>query len=135
MFVADNLPQGKINNSDYHWCDNGDLLMFGQFQLGNGNPSEIAMCGIKTRKFTTHIVVRDINIDKDFFRELITESIERAMNCSIDRNGDYNIEMGFSHHFNINDIMTELLEKASCFDDGQRVKCFGRTLTFEEGKK
>ena len=128
VFVADSMPRGYVNENDFHWCDDNDLLMFGQFQLGKGNPSEVAMCGIQSRKFTTHILVKDLKIDKDFYRELITESVENAMGCKIDRNGDYEIHMGFSHHFNINDIMNELLEKASHFEDGQKVKCLGRNL-------
>ena len=133
VFIADTRPQGKISPTDYHWCDDNDLLMFGQFQLGNGNPSEVAMCGIESRKFTTHILVKEMDIDKEFYRELLTESVEKAMGCEIDRNGNYEIEMGFSHHFNINDIMNELLEKASHFEDGQKVKCFGRTLSAVAG--
>jgi hypothetical protein len=129
LFVADSRSKGYVNENDYHWCDDNDLLMFGQFQLGNGNPSEVSMCGIQSRKFTTHIVVKDMDIDEEFYRELLTESVEKAMGCVIDRNGNYEIEMGFSHHFNINDIMNELLEKASHFEDGQKVKCFGRTLS------
>ena len=129
VFVAGIREKGNNSPTDYHWCDNNDLLMFGQFQLGNGNPSEIAMCGIKSRKFTTHIIIKDLKIDIEFYKELITESIEKAMNCNIDRNGDYKIEMGFSMHFNVNDIMNELLEKANYFSDGQNVKCFGRKLS------
>jgi hypothetical protein len=131
VFVSQTREKGNNSPTDYHWCDNNELLMFGQFQLGNGNPSEVAMCGIKTRKFTTHILVKDMNIDVEFYRELLTESVEKAMNCVIDRNGNYEIEVGFSHHFNINDIMNELLEKASRFDDGQKLMCFGRTLNAE----
>ena len=129
VFVAETREKGNSSSTDYHWCDDNDLLMFGQFQLENGNPSEVAMCGIQSRKFTTHILVKDLKIDKDFYRELITESVEKAMGCSIDRNGDYKIEMGFSHHFNINNIMNELLEKANYYGDGEKVKCFGRTLS------
>lgn len=128
VFVADNKKKQYVNATNYHWCADGDLLMFGQFQLGNGNPSEVSMCGINSRAFTTHIVVKDLKIDKDFYRELITESVEKAMNCTIDRNGDYSIEMGFTHHFNINDIMNELLDKADDFEDGQKVVCRGKTL-------
>jgi len=47
----------------------------------------------------------------------------------IDSNGNYEIEVGFPFNFNINDIVNELLEKANQFDDNQKVKCFGRTLT------
>lgn len=132
VFIAETKEKGYNSATDYHWCDDNDLLMFGQFQLGNGNPSEVAMCGIQSRKFTTHILVKDMKIDKDFYRELITESVEKAMGCKIDRNGNYEIEVGFSHHFNINDIMNELLEKANCFSDGGKVKCFGRTLSAME---
>ena len=129
VFVAEKRGKGYNSPTDYHWCDDNDLLMFGQFQLGNGNPSEVGMCGINSRKFTTHILVKDLNIDKEFYKELITESVESSMDCRIDRNGDYSIDVGFSMHFNINDIMNELLEKASHFEDGQKVKCFGRTLS------
>ena len=128
VFVAETREKGNNSSTDYHWCDDNDLLMFGQFQLGNGNPSEVAMCGIQSRKFTTHILVKDLKIDEGFYRELITESVEKAMGCSIDRNGDYKIEMGFSHHFNINDIMNELLEKANQFEDGEKVVCLGRGI-------
>lgn len=128
VFVADDMEKGYNSPTDYHWCDGGDLLMFGQFQLGNGNPSEVAMCGIKSRKFTTHILVKDIKIDKDFYRELLTDSVEKAMNCTIDRNGDYSIIIAFGFHFNINDIMDELLNKANLFEDGDKVMCVGRTL-------
>ena len=129
VFVAEKREKGYSSPIDYHWCDDDDLLMFGQFQLGNGNPSEVAMCGINSRRFTTHILVKDINIDRDFYKELITESVENAMGCKINRDGNYDIEVGFSMHFNINDIMNELLEKASHFEDNQKVKCFGRTLS------
>lgn len=129
VFVAEIREKGNNSPTDYHWCDDNEFLMFGQFQLGNGNPSEVAMCGIQSRKFTTHILVKDLKIDRDFYRELITESIEKAMSCTINRNGDYEIEMGFSHHFNINDIMNELLKKANQFEDGEKVICFGRTLS------
>ena len=88
VFVAEKRENGYNSQTDYHWCDDNDLLMFGQFQLGNGNPSEVAMCGINSRKFTTHILVKNLNIDKEFYRELITESVEKAMGCKIDRNGN-----------------------------------------------
>ena len=129
VFIAEKKEKGNNSPTDYHWCKDNELLMFGQFQLGNGNPSEVAMCGIESRKFTTHILVKDLEINKDFYKELIADSIEESMNCSIDRSGNYEIEMGFSHHFNINDIMKELLEKASHFFDGEKVKCYGRELS------
>lgn len=127
VFIADTKPKGYISSTDYHWCDDNDLLMFGQFQLDK--PHNISMCGILSRKFTTHIIVKDLNINKDFYRELLTESVQKAMECSIDENGNYEIDMGFSHKFNIEDIMNELLEKANQFQNNQKVKCNGRTLS------
>lgn len=131
IFIADKREKGYNSPTDYHWCDDGDILMFGQFQLNN-NPSDISMCGIKSRKFTTHIVIKDIDIDIFFYKELVKESIERSMETYIDENGNYEIDIGGLHHFNINDIVNELLEKANRFDDGQKVKCFNRTLKLVE---
>jgi hypothetical protein len=90
------------------------------------------MCGINNRKFTTHIIVKDLNIPKDFYKELLTNSVEKAMNCIIDRNGDYDIDIAWGMHFNINDVMNELLDKANYFNDGDEVQCFGRTLTLKK---
>lgn len=87
------------------------------------------MFGIESRKGTTRITVQDLSISREFYKELITESVEKSMNTVIDRRGNYSIEMGFSHHFNINDIMNELLQKASVFEDGDEVICFGKNLT------
>lgn len=129
VFVADDIEQGFVNSKDYHWCDNGELLMFGQFQIGNGNPKEVSMCGTKTRKFTTHIIVKDLKIDRDFYKDVITNSVEKAMQCNIDKLGDYSVIVGFEMKFNINDIVDELIEKASEFEDGQKLSCFGRTLS------
>jgi diaminopimelate epimerase len=129
LFVADKAEQGYVSPTDYHWCDDGDLLMFGQFQLDNNNPSQVSMCGINSRKFTTHIMVKDVIISKSFYRELLTESIESAMNCKVDENGDFDVNIAWGFHFNINDIMNELLEKASQFNAGDKLKCQGRTLT------
>lgn len=128
VFVAEEQANGYINAQEYHWCDNYDLLMFGQFQLGNGNPSEVSMCGINSRKFTTFIMVKELNIDREFYKELITASVEKAMQTTIDRNGDYEIDVAWGFHFNINDIVDELLEKANKFNADDRVICRGRTI-------
>lgn len=128
VFVADTINKGFFGKDDYQWCDSEELLMFGQFQLGKGNSSEVSMCGTKTRKFTTHIMVKDLNITKDFYKEIITKSVEIAMKCKIDSFGSYVVRIGFDMKFNINDIIDELLEKASKFEDGQKLYCKGRDL-------
>ena len=130
LFVAEKREQGYVSETDYHWCNDDDILMFGQFQLGNGNPSEVAMCGIRSRKFTTHILVKDLEIPKEFVLELITESIEKAMNCVVNDDGSYAVDLGegWEMKFNINDILTELTNKAEKFGDGNKVICRGRVL-------
>lgn len=128
LLVADVAEHGYVSPTDYHWCNNGDLLMFGQFQLDNDNPSHVAMCGINSRKFTTHILVKNVLISKSFYRELLTDSIEKAMNCKVDANGNFDVKIAWGFHFNINDIMNELIKKASKFEEGDKLKCFGRTL-------
>lgn len=130
VFIAEPKEKGYISPTDYHWCDDNEILMFGQFQIYNRNKIDVSMCGIETRKFTTYIVVKDINIDKDFYRELITESVETSMKISIEDDGKYKVELndGFGMEFDINDIMNELIEKANCFNSGQKVKCVGRNL-------
>lgn len=130
VFTADAIEKGYSSPTDYHWCDNNDLLMFGQFQLDNKNQSGVSMCGISSRKYTTHILVKDINIDDVFYKELITGSIERAMNCKIDMDGNFDVNIGFIMHFNVDDIVDELLEKASCFECNKKIKCLGRTLRY-----
>lgn len=130
LFVADKINKGYTSKIDYNWCDNDEILMFGQFQVGNGNPTEVSMCGIKSRKFTTHIIVKDLDVPKDFVLELITESIEQSMNCAVNNDGSYTVELGdgFDMKFNINDTLNELLEKASKFKDSEKVICRGRDV-------
>lgn len=132
LFVADKRKKGRVSETDYHWCDDGEILMFGQFQTEeNRKGNEVSMCGIKSRKFTTHIIVKDLNVSKEFLLELITESVEKAMNCTVNDNGNYSINFGggINMEFNINDILNELIDKASKFKDGELATCRGRSIT------
>lgn len=81
VFIADKREQGYVAPDDYHWCDDNDLLIFGLFQSeDNRKGNEVSMCGINSRKFTTHILVKDLDIKKYFYKELITKSTENSMN-------------------------------------------------------
>lgn len=136
VFIAEQHTKGYISPTDYHWCNDSEILMFGQFQIYNRNAIDVSMCGIETRKFTTHIIVKDMNIDKDFYKELITESVENSMKTVIGDDGKYKVEIDkfgmesdkFGMEFDINNIMDELIEKANMFDNGQKVKCVCREL-------
>jgi len=125
VFISDKAEIGCISKTDYHWCDEGELLMFGLFQ--NDKPTDISMCGIKTRKFTTHIKVVDLNIDKEFYTELIKDSLKEAFSVDIE-DDEFSVEIGFPFTFTVSQIVNELLSKASMFENGTKVKCNGRNL-------
>jgi len=132
LFVAEKREQGYVSETDYHWCNDDDILMFGQFQTEeNRKVNEVSMCGIQSRKFTTHILVKDLDIPREFLLELITESVEKAMNCVVNNDDSYAVDLGegWGMKFNINDILTELTDKAEKFEDGEKVICRGRVLT------
>ena len=130
LFVAEETEKGYTSMKDYNWCDGGEILMFGQFQTeDNQKENEFSMCGIKSRKFTTHILVKDLDISLEFLVELFVDSVRKAMKCEIDSNGDYVIEIFEKKFcFNINDMIGEIRDKAEKFEDGDKVKCVGRVL-------
>lgn len=133
LFIADDKEIGFVSDTDYHWCDNGDILMFGQFQTeDNRKGNEVSMCGINSRKFTTHIVVKELAIERSFLYELVKESVEKAMECKVDENDKYSIYVSNAPHgflFDVNLLLDELIEKANKFNDGDKVRCVGRKLT------
>lgn len=130
VFVAKIGEKYYKSLNNYNWCDQNELLMFTQFYT-SGNPSNVSMCGIKSRKFTTEIIVKDMEISKEFFKELLTESVEKAFQCTINQNGSFEIDILLKHKFNINDMIEELLQKANVFEDGQKVKCIDRDIIKE----
>ena len=135
LFIAEDREQGYISDFDYHWCDSEELLMFGQFQTEeNRKGNEVSMVGIQSRKFTTHILVKDLDIPRDFFTELVVESVERAMDCVVDELGNYIVDFGegWGFDFNVNDMVDELIEKASNFEHGDKLICKGRKIWKKE---
>lgn len=132
LFVAETLEKGYYDVDNYHWCDDDDLLMFGMFQTDdNRKENEYSMCGINSRKFTTHILVKDVKIDHEFFVELVSDSVAKAMNTTIDENGNFGVNFGddWNMIFNINDIVDELISKVNLFECGDKLKCVGKVLT------
>lgn len=131
LFVAEKRNKGYISETNYHWCDNDDILIFGEFQTDDiNNPKDVSMCGIASRAYTTHILVKDINIPYYYLFELIKDSTEKSMECYVNTEGDYIVDLGeFKAKFNIHDRIKELTEKANKFNDGDKVICRGRTIT------
>jgi len=132
LFIAEKHKKGYNSKKDYHWANNGEILMFGQFQTANnrqGKGTEFSMCGIKTRKFTTHIIVKETDKTKEEIFNMILDSIEKSMKCKVNYDGTYKIDLGgFVMDGNINDIFSELIEKAEQFNDGDKVMCRGRKI-------
>ena len=132
LFVAEKREKGYVSELDYHWCEDDEILMFGEFQTeDNRIGKDVSMCGIQSRRFTTHILVKDLDIPKDYILELITESVEKSMNCEVNEDGSYVVELSeaFRCKFNINDTLTELTDKAEKFEVGEKVICRGRVIT------
>jgi len=130
ILISDDRKCGYIHEKDYHWTKNGEVLMFGQFQTENNRKTnEWSMLGIESRKFTTHIFVRDLPLTKQFYKEMIVDSVEKAMKTSIGNDGVYIVSFGdWGFNFNINDMVDELIQKASVFSDGDKLVCVGRIL-------
>ncbi len=137
LFVAEKRKKGYSSATDYHWIDGEDILMFRQFQTEeNRTGNDVSMCGIQSRKATTHILVKDLDIPEGYLLELITESVEKSMQCVVNEDGDYKVDLdeGWDMSFNINDMVAELTEKASYFKDSEKVYCRGRKLMIDRYK-
>jgi hypothetical protein len=113
FFVADIAPFGQRSDEDFHWVKSGEILIYPFFQKHNDN----SLLGISSLKFTTHITVKTIDIPEQFFKELVYTSF-----CEMQEKK----ELEFSEIEEINNICKDLLEKASCFNDGDKVVVYGK---------
>jgi len=131
LFISEKSEQGYVSEVDCHWCNDYEILRFGLFQTeDNRKGTEVSMCGVQSSKFTTHILVKDLDISKEFLSELIIDSFEKSMKCVVNNDGSFKVNLGegWEMDFNINDILSELISKAEVFDDGDKVICRGRIL-------
>ena len=124
VFIAGKSPQEYVSDLEFNWCNVGEILMFGIFQ----KPTDNAMCGITTRKYTTYIIVKNMNISYDFFVELIADSLQNAFGCEFDDKGNFYVKIWKKFKFNLYEICNKLLDLAAPFEDGQIVKCIGTTI-------
>lgn len=54
------------------------------------------------------------------------------MKCAVDKYGNYTVEILPDVTFNLHEIVNELLEKASSFDEGDNLVCLGRNVSKAE---
>lgn len=113
LFVADTAPFGQRSDDDFHWVKSGEILIYPIQQKHNDN----SLLGITSLQFTTHIVVKEINISKDFFEELV-------YNCFCERLEIK--ELRFPELEEILSICKDIMEKAACFNDGDKVVVYGK---------
>ena len=136
VFVAsDSQEKGSFSDNSYHWCESGEILMFGLFQIEEDKDvNNNSMCGIQSRKFTTFIEVKNLKISKEFYRELIKESIETSFETKIDDKGNFQVDFTSSKYknpvfaFNIHVLIEELIEKARKFKNGDKIRVENRDV-------
>ncbi len=126
LFAAEDREKSFVSDTNYNWCDKGEILLFGHFTKGNA----VSMYGIQSKAFTTNILVKELDIHNSFLIELVKISVEDAMECIVTTDGSYVVSFGdgWDFDFNINSIVDELIKKAEIFKEGEKVICIGRTL-------
>ena len=102
--------------TDYFFAKDGEMVMFGLFQTNK--KSDISMCGIQTRKFSTTMEVKEVKMDKAMHFDLLKESIERS----------FNVRVKDEFKFNLYELQEELIKKGSKFSEGDIIRCKGRKL-------
>ena len=113
LFVADTAPFGQRSDDDFHWVKSGEILIYPLQQKHNDN----SLVGITSLQFTTHVVVKEINISKDFFEELVCESFCEKLEKK---------QLEVPELEEILSICKDLIEKAECFNDGDKVVVYGK---------
>ncbi len=126
LFVAEDRKKSFVSDTNYNWCDKGEILLFGHFAKGGA----VSMYGIQSKAFTTNILVKELDIHNSFLIELIKISVEDAMECIVNTDGSYVVSFGdgWDFDFNIFAIVDELIKKAEIFKEGEKVICRGRTI-------
>lgn len=117
---------GFVSETCYNWCIAGELLYMSPFQL-QSNPSAVSLTGITSKKYTTEIIVKDLDITRQFFKELVSDCIQQCFNCDI-IDDEFEVTIGFALRFNINKICDDILDLANQFNDGDIVECRGRNI-------
>ena len=125
--------------SDVQWCKPNEILIFGLFQQDSQYGGNVrTMRGVLTNQPTSQIVVRELNIDREFYAELIATGLEANVGTTVDPSGDFSIEIPvtgdeqyeyrYVFTFSLPLLVSELLCLAEGFEDGERVVCCGRQL-------
>ena len=60
LFVAEDRKKSFVSDTNYNWCDKGEILLFGHFAKGGA----VSMYGIQSKAFTTNILVKELEIGR-----------------------------------------------------------------------
>jgi hypothetical protein len=127
IFVAEKCNQGKISENNFHWTDDNDIVFFCIYNNHLFNSD--AMCGINSLKFTTHVKVSDININREFYKELIQQALEIVIGHKFDSENNIRFNaMDYEYIINIDDFIDNLLQCASKFKNGDKIKSIDGNL-------
>jgi hypothetical protein len=125
LFRAEARRDGYWGETNFRWCNENEILVFGQFQ----NERDVCMVGLETRKGATHIILSELDISLGFYKDLFIRSVEKGFNCTVDEQGFYSLNNGGGQYYNVNELVDELVRKAADFNVGDRLKCLGRNIT------
>lgn len=130
IIVAGDKIDGYIDKFNYNHCSYGDILIFFVRQTQeNKHWNELSMQSIENGKFTTDIIVRDLDISTNEFINKYKKFVVDTYNAEIESNYDYIIDVHYSKiRFNILEDVQQLLSMASDFNDGDRLRCIGKYL-------
>jgi len=111
---------------EYNWTEPGEILFLGLFRYDHHK----GLTGIQTTKSTTHIVVKDLNVDTGFMLELIRQSYIAGKHNVTD-DDKVSLDMGFGEDI-ILDYKNNLemtLKEAEKFEVNDKIKVQGFNFT------
>lgn len=112
------IPNDQITEYEsedrFNWCNKGELLYYPEFNTSHRN----YLIGINSDKGCTHFVVEEMNIDKDFFTELIIGRIENSFDAEVNDDLTYVLKVGFTMIFNLRELVGNFIESINRFDVG-----------------
>ena len=133
IFVSDSGGKRKISDEDYQFTDNQEPLRFGLFSLPRlmGLNENIVndMYGMRTDCATNHIYVKDVDKTREEYYDLLKTDVKSFAVKDPSKTDEYIISFcGEIVTFNLTEQIDELLQKASLFNDGERVRVKGRKV-------
>lgn len=135
LFVASDIPKKHISCDMYNECFKDELLRFDIYQFIEPcqNSTFNSLVGITSFGRTTDIEVADIRIEKDYFMELLIDSIlSEYNNISYSSNRIKVIKatekFTTETEFDIIDMAEMLISKASFFKAGDSLKVRGKNF-------